>query len=342
MKAVTQNDVARELNLSQASVATVLGRSGKESNVRIGAATRSRIQATARRMGYVPNGIARNLRSGKTNTIILATLASIKYAYVQDQYEQIDLALARHGYHLDLELLSHAADPVSAFRAYIAGRCDGVIAGTIERFRDELQDLHRQGLPVVTCSIDPSAELDNVYFDFAEEAEIGMRHLLDQGCRDIASVINEHDDDDEAGRRRRLGYERAMAVAGIKVNDSYLIPWRVGNDPLTLWRKIAALRPRPTGLLVYNAELAAELSRTIRAAGVRVPEDLALVSCGDAEFNRFLDVPMTVVKTDYSAMAEAVVALLMAQLKNPRKLPQHIWVKPSLVARASSCRKLRT
>ncbi|MBI4026545.1 MAG: LacI family DNA-binding transcriptional regulator [Verrucomicrobia bacterium] len=296
---------------------------------------RERVQVAARQLGYVPHRAARNLASGKTNTIVLATLQSLKYAYAHDLYEQIQLALTPHGYHLDLELLAHTKDPAAVYRTYTAGRCDGVIsANIIEAFRDELHKLRRQSLPVVTTDVAPSAELDNVYYDFTEEAEIGTRHLLEQGRRSIAFVVTATED--VAQRAWRRGYERALAAAGIPINSSYLLPWKVGDDARPLWQRMAALQPRPTGLLVYNVELAAELSRVIRAAGVRVPEDLALVSCGDAEFNRYLDVPLTAVKADHRGIAVAVAERLLAQINNPRTLPQHIWVKPSLVVRASS------
>jgi DNA-binding LacI/PurR family transcriptional regulator len=286
-------------------------------------------------MGYAPHHAARSLRSGKTYTIVLATLASLKYAYVHDLYEQMELALTEHGYHLDLKLLAHAKDPAGVYRSFTPGRCDGVISSNIlPLYHDELRWLRRQGMPVVTMDIETSADLDNVYFDLAEDAEIGTRHLLEQGYRGIVFVVNTSED--SARRAWRQGYERALHSAGMALNESYLIPWRVGDDPQLLWQKIAALQPHPSGLLVYNAEVAAQLSRVIRAEGVSVPEVLGMVSCGDAEFNNYLDVPMTAVKTDHRGIASAVVERLMAQIKYPRTPARHIWVKPSLVVRASS------
>ncbi|MBI4027809.1 MAG: substrate-binding domain-containing protein, partial [Verrucomicrobia bacterium] len=68
----------------------------------------------------------------------------------------------------------------------------------------------------------------------------------------------------------------------------------------------------------------------------RVPDEVALVSLGDAEFHEYLNVPMTAVAADHRAMAAAVVERLLAQIRDPRTPPKHIWVKPHLVVRASS------
>lgn len=334
MQVVTQNDIAHRLKLSRAAVAVALADSSKPSSIRVGAETRQRIQDTAQQMGYVPHQAARTLKSGKTNTIVLATEASLKYAYVHGLFEQIELALTPHGYHLDLELLAHSKDTAAVYRTYTAGRCDGVIGSVRERHRDDIHRLHHQGMPVVTLDVNPSMELDNVSSDYVEETVIGTRHLLDQGCRHIAYVV--HSQADIAQGVRRQGYARALKTAGLAVNESSLIPWRADDDPAALWRKLAALPPRPDGVLVYNAELAARLSRVMQAAGVRVPDEVALVSLGDAEFHEFLNVPMTAVAADHRAMAAAVVERLLAQINDPQTPAKHILVKPHLVVRASS------
>ncbi len=163
--------------------------------------------------------------------------------------------------------------------------------------------------------------------------------MLDQGCRAIAFVIAVGPREDPAQRAWRQGYARALAAAGIRLDEASLVPWSVTDDPRPLWQRLIARRPRPTGVLVYNAELAARLGRVVQSAGVRLPAEMAIVSCGDAEFHEYLNVPLTAVAVDHRELAAGITARLLAQVDHPAAPPRHIWVKPHLVVRESSRRR---
>ncbi len=340
MEAVlTQNQLAKRLGMPRTTVAAALN---PKIASKLRPEVRERVEKAARRLGYVPHRAARNLASGKTYTIVLATHTSLRYTYASELIEELEVALTTHGYHLNLELLHHAKDEESIYRTFSPGHCDGVIKFDSLRpdhEHDQLVAIRRRGLPVVVADMDPRADLDSVYIDVAEEARLATAHLLEQGHRRIVYVV---DAVDGISRQTRLtGYRRALAQAGVEYDETLVIPWQADVNPGGLWAQIAALSPQPTAILCYNPELTVALLLEMRKHGVRVPEDMAIASEGDSPLHTLLDVPLTGIDRNNRGVAAAVVERLLAQMRDPRTPPQHILVKPFLVERESSGKRER-
>ena len=126
MITVTQSKIAKKLGISRQAVGFALSRDTSDHG-RMRPETRQQILATARQLGYVPHRAARNLASGKTYAIVLATDVSLRYAHAHDLIEELEVALTPHGYHLNLELLHRAPDRDAVYGSLTPGRCDGVI-----------------------------------------------------------------------------------------------------------------------------------------------------------------------------------------------------------------------
>jgi LacI family transcriptional regulator len=340
MTTVTQFEIADKLGISRQAVGFALSRDASDHG-RLRPETRQQILATARQLGYVPHRAARNLASGKTYTIILATHTSLRYAYASELIEELELALTPHGYHLNLELLHHVKDEDSIYRTFSPGHCDGVIkfdAHSFDHEHDQLVASRQRGLPVVAVHLNQRPELDSVCTDVAEEARLATAHLLEQAHRRIAYVV---DAVECVSRQTRLtGYRRAFAQAGVEYDEALVIPWRADVNPRGLWAQITALSPRPTGIVCYNAELTVALLLEIRKHGVRVPEDMALVSEGDTPLHVLVDPPLTATDRNNRGVAAVVVERLLAQMRDPQTPPQQILVKPFLVERASSSKPI--
>jgi LacI family transcriptional regulator len=342
MTTITQTEIAETLGLSRQAVGFALSRDAA-AHGRLRPETRQQILATARQLGYVPHRAAQNLASGKTYTIVLATHTSLRYTYASELIEELELALTPHGYHLNLELLHHAKDEDSIYRTFSPGHCDGVIkfdAHSLDHEHDQLVASRQRGLPVVAVHLNQRPELDSVCTDLVEEARLATAHLLEQGHRRIAHVVG------EATRgipeqTRLAGYRRALAQAGVEYDETLVIPWRADVNPRGLWAQITALSPRPTGIVCYNAELTVALLLEIRKHGVRVPEDLAIVSEGDMPLHVLVDPPLTATDRNNRGVAAAVVERLLAQMRDPQTPPQQILVQPFLVERESSGKRER-
>lgn len=298
-------------------------------------ATRQLILSTVKQMGYVPHHGARSLKSGRTNTIVVATCEALHHPYVHELIEELQAALASHGYQLTLELMHRASDQQSVYRSFVNGRCDGVVTLQLPFFaRKTLEDIHRRGMPVIAVEPGEPPSFSCVDYDRVEAARIGTEHLLKLGHRRVALVF---DAEEGIRRQQRLrGYCTALEQSGLTFDDSLLFPCPIEANAEDLWRRMGSLKHKPTGLICYNDELAVRLLRAIRSEQVRVPEDMAMIVLGNSRMVTFVEVPLTAVDTNNLGIANAVVKVLLEEIENPGAPPHKVLVKPFLVERASS------
>jgi len=332
-RSISLHDVARRAGVSHTAVSLVLNR--RTGRKRVSDKKAARIRRIVHEMGYVPNHAARSLRLGKTRAIVLATPTNLRYAYVHELIEEIQTQVTLHDYHLNLELLRRPQDRESTYRTFVPGRCDGIIiVAACREFPEQLAALRKSGMPLVAIDMSRRRDLDCVYHDVGEAVRIGTAHLIQRGHQRIVFVL-----DHQAGACRNVrirGYRRALKEARMIMDDTLLLPWKVGDDPAELWRRIAALRPKPSAILCYNTELTAALLREVRRARVCVPEDMALVALGDAPLNMWVEVPLTAVDSNHPAVARVAVERLLTQIGEPSTPPRQIRVQPILVVRESS------
>jgi LacI family transcriptional regulator len=163
---------------------------------------------------------------------------------------------------------------------------------------------------------------------------LATRHLIGQGHRRVALVL--HGLRSQVYAEREQGYRSALEEASIAFDQSLVFPWELGSDQHALWTRIKTANPRPTGVVLYNNELAADILSLIRQDGFRVPQDVALITHGNSKWNERLEVPLSAVDSDPGELAEAIVDSLLKQIKTPELPPRTVLLRPRLFARASS------
>jgi LacI family transcriptional regulator len=124
---------------------------------------------------------------------------------------------------------------------------------------------------------------------------LATKHLIDCGCNRIAHIRGP---ETSPGVRRVEGYKRALAQGGLKVIDEYLISERKG-DVETKQRggeamgRLLNLKPRPDGVFCFNDPLAMGAMNYALDKGLRVPEDIAIIGCGNLHYDDSLRVPLS-------------------------------------------------
>jgi LacI family transcriptional regulator len=168
-------------------------------------------------------------------------------------------------------------------------------------------------------------------------------HLIAQGCRRIAHLRGP---EVSTALGRLAGYRRALAQHGLTAPPEYVAELPAGGDyqgdvgGYTATRQLLTCSPRPDGLFCYNDPAAAGAMKAILEAGLRVPEDIALVGCGNTRYSEILRIPLTTVDQDSAGIGEraAKLAIGLIEAKNPLR-PRSILLEPKVLARASSLRK---
>jgi LacI family transcriptional regulator len=303
-------DVAELARVSPATVSRVLNGSPK-----VREEHRRRVLEAVAQSGYRPNRLARNLRRQQAETIgvVVSDIENPHFSEAVRVFE--DAAFAR-GYRV---LLCNTDEAVEKQRAYLRVLADERVLGAIiapaDRRGSGLEPLFDLGIPIVAFDrevADPRA--DAVLCDNTDATRKATEHLIWLGHERIAYIGGRPDV--ETGAERLEGYTAAMRAAG-------LTPFAVNGDFRTepAAREAAALLavdPRPSGLVVANNLMTLGALSAIRAARLKIPDEVAIVAVDDPPWAAFVDPPLTVVAQPVRRMAELAISLLLERIEQGR------------------------
>jgi DNA-binding LacI/PurR family transcriptional regulator len=320
-------EVAQLAGVSPATVSRVL--SGT-STVR--ADHRRRVLEAVQRVGYRPNRIAQSLRRRHAETIGVV-VPDITNPHFSEAVGVFEKAAFSNGYRL---LLCSTDETVAKQRAYLQvladERATGVIVAAADARGSGLAHLFELGIHVVAFDREVAdARADTVVTDNVDATRKATEHLIWLGHTRIAYIGGRLDV--ETGADRLTGYTAAMRAAG-------LTPFPVdgGFRVDAAERETAALLAvanRPTALVVGNNLMTLGALHAIRAAGLALPDDLALVAVDDPAWAALVDPPLTVVAQPVEKMAELAMALLFERLEVRRSDPVRAVLPLELRIRAS-------
>jgi DNA-binding LacI/PurR family transcriptional regulator len=228
-----------------------------------------------------------------------------------------------------MESLSEALDHLSE------GGVEGVVAIAPQRSAvDALAELRRP-FPVVVVGSGPGVDIPSVSVDQHLGGRLATGHLLAAGHRTVWHLAGPEDwqeaADRAAGWRATLedeGVEPPMLLRG---DWSPLSGYRAGQE-LAGW-----VGRGLTAVFVANDQMALGVLRALREAGVRTPQDVAVVGFDDIPESEFFAPPLTTVRQDFSAVGKQGIALLLELIEGrPPATTSRIAIEPQLVVRAST------
>lgn len=326
-------DVAMLAGVSVGTVSNVLNRPD-----RVAAATRERVEQAIARLGFVPNGSARQLRVG-TITTVGAIVLDIGNPFFTDVARGIEDRLSRDDYTLMIASSEEDPDRESRYlRLFEEHGVRGVMLVPATDDVEHLVTLHERGVGVVVLDRpSPVPELSSVAVDDALGGELAARHLLAQGHTRIALLNGPHTIRQCADRH--AGVVRALATAGLDpataLEELTVSLNADGGEARTLELLERAPADRPTALFCANDLVALGALRTLRRAGVSVPDDVAVVGYDDVTFAAELAIPLTSVRQPTHELGARAADLV---LRDPEAGPEHVVFQPTLVVRESSAR----
>jgi LacI family transcriptional regulator len=342
MAKVTMRDVAMRAGVSAKTVSLVLNHSGF-----VSLHLTQRVQQAVEELDYHPNGIARSLARQTTETIGVL-IPSILSPFYPPVLKQIENQLGASGYSiLYANTRDDPATEASLIRLMRSRQVDGLlIASPSPASLPLLCSLREAGVPVVSFHHGLAAgRLDCVTWDDFGGSRAAVRHLINIGRRHIGIIG--HQTPGTAPRVR--GYHHALAEAGL-VPDPVLAlelesleqgrPAPPEHCAEVLLRSLQT-GARPDAIFLYSSGyFTLGIMQGIRVAGLRVPEDLAVVAYDDYPWARELVPPLTVVARDGSRLGEMAASLLLGRLQNGLAggppPPETIVLPTELIVRGSS------
>lgn len=325
-------DVAREVEMSTATVSRALrGLPG------VSEETRTRVQETARRLGYVPSPSAAGLASGQTRTVavIVPFVTRWFFAAVVQGAEEV---LRERGY--DLLLYNLAGDPSARHRVFetslLTKRVDAVLVLSLKPSEEELQRLRRLGRPVTVVGADLPGWA-TVRIDDHHAAATAMEHLIGLGHRRIGYVggATEGVLDFTAPTARLAGYRDSLLAAGL-VSE----PGLEANGEFTFaggmraGRELLERADPPTAIFAASDEMAIGVLRAARELDLQVPEDLSVIGIDDHEMAGFFE--LTTVAQPVHEQGRVAAQQVLRSLTQPEWEPAQVLLPTRLVVRSTT------
>ena len=352
---ITIAEVARAAGVSKATVSLVLN--GRDRPVRISEATRQAVADWAQRLGYQPNHAARSLRRRRSNVITLLVWR-LSSAYFIEIAEGVRVATERSGYDVNVVDAGPVDAEVRALQQVRTGASDGVIVATGYHTTrgpalKSLRALAEHGAPLVMLlDRSPDPRIPSIRIDDELGAYVATRHLIGLGHRRIAhiSVAGGRMDDNDGSPQfdRFQGYVRALSESGLAPEPRAIVQGAglmAGGraSAFELLARFRSARRRPTAVFVYNDLAAVGVLRALYEAGVRVPQEIAVVGFHGLELGEFTTPSLTSVSHARAALGEMGATLLLdlIERRSPatlteRVLPVELVVRESCGARVAT------
>jgi LacI family transcriptional regulator len=331
-------DIANELGLSVVTVSKVL-----RDHPDIGAETRKRVLKRMRELNYQPNFAARSLVSGRTWTfgIVVPDLLHPFFALIA---KSISALARRKGY--SLLISSSDEDPdleVQEIKQLLARRVDVIIVASAQSSVDCFRLIEEQKTPYILIDRRFQGLAANfVGVDDEAVGRLATSHLIEQGCRSIAHIRGP---EVSTALGRLEGYKQALSSHGLPLLPGHVVSLGASGDHrgekggYAAARRLLSAKPLPDGIFCFNDPSALGTMRAILDAGLRIPQDIAVIGCGNVSYSDFLRVPLSSVDQGSASIGEcaAHLALTLAQKKIKSK-PKVELIPPRVVIRASSQR----
>lgn len=331
-------DIARDLGVSVVTVSKVL-----RNHSDISPETRGRVLKRMKELNYRPNLAARALVTGRTNMIGLV-VPDLVHPFFAEVAKGISKVLRKKGYSLvissseeDTELEQQEIDNL------LARGVDALILASTQWTVESFRRIEEQKTPYVLLDRQFSGLHANfVGVDDDLVGFLATKHLIEQGCTIIAHIRGT---ETSTAMGRLEGYRRALAEHRLAIPREYIVSGKSVDDEADVsgyraMMQLLSLKPRPDAVFCYNDPTGLGAIKAIFEAGLRVPEDIAVVGCGNVQYAELLRVPMTSVDQDSLEIGERAAKLALKLIGSKTSVrPREVLVEPKLVVRCSSNRK---
>ncbi len=339
----TIHDVARALGLSKTTVSKAFTGSG-----RIAPSTREAVLRAAREMNFELNPHAQRLSRGQSQNLIGLFCPGEHRGASVEKNRLVQQLLDAHG----LEVPLYTSAPVGGD----GGKGQAEAVRRLRRLRpraivcfalllmppaiEELQTYQNEGGLLVLYDSPAPLDCDQVIFDREDNTHQAASYLIEKQHRKIGLLVMGNPKTDLATVAPRVaGFERALREHALPLHPDWM--WHGGQlsekDGATLAEKFLALPPndRPTGMCIVNESVATAFMNRLLRAGIRVPEQVSIVSHDNLPAAENAIVPLTTVSNPTEEIAQSVTQFVLSRLSEPQQPARRAIVRGTLIVRSS-------
>lgn len=342
-KAVTIREVAQRAQVSVSTVSQILN--GNQHYV--GADKRERVLQAVEELQYRPNAIARSMVKQRTGTIGMIFTSVLDNLFIRI-VESVQATLGPEGYTIFLANTPDIASEIQAVEALQARQVDGFIFMSTTSVSEaaHLLRLKEVGIPLVVINrhLEPDCDVHQIQLNDKEAGYLATRHLLNLGHTSIAMIGGPRPGSTpywHSATDRQEGWERALTEQGLAIPSHWCVDGSYTFEggyaaTMQLLKQAGSRSELPTALFVASDSMTVGALRALHYAGVRVPQELALISIGDTGYAPHLTPALTTLAHPLTEAGRIAARILLDEVAASEPQPrQHLMLSFELRVRES-------
>ncbi len=328
---VTIYDVAREANVSMATVSRVVN-----GNPNVKPTTRKKVLATIEQLGYRPNAVARGLASKKTTTVGVI-IPDISSMFISELARGIEDIATMYKYNVILSNSDQNKEKeLQLINTMYEKQVDGILFMGGNIHQDHVDNFSSSSVPVViAATYDETNTIPSVNIDYKKAAYEVTQYLIENGHKHPAFVYGQED----IKKRNALkyeGYKQAMDESAVDLTEEYIVntgySYEAGIEGA---EKLLALKERPTAIFAASDEMAVGVIHGIQDAGLSVPEDIEVVGFNNTRLSTMVRPTLTtIVQPTYDI--GAVSMRLLTKFMNKEEVEEKKVILPHRIIERNS------
>lgn len=309
-------ELAARLNISVTTVSRVLN--GKAKQYRIKDETAKKIKKAAEELNYAPNQFARSLKLDKSETIGVI-VPDISNPFFAEIFKHIERGFKQLGYAVFVgDSNDNTEHEIELIKHFLARKVDGLVVAPVGISSSHLLEIYTAGVPIILIdrcfkNVDLPAITSNNY-EGAREASI---ELLKNGHRHIALIQGLSESQPNTDRVK--GFIQAMNEWNVPpkhytiVGDSFSI-----DNGFHQTKQLIHSSNPPTAIFALSNLIALGVLKALSISGLRIPDDISLLSFDEQAYSAFLNTPMTTIEQNKEEMGDRAVKLLIDQINGQK------------------------
>lgn len=326
---VTLKDVAKKCNVSLATVSKALN-----GHTDIGEQTADSIRQIAKEMGYLPNAMARALKTNRSNNIgvlfVDKTSSGLTHEYFSEILNSLKVHAEFRGYDITFISSNIGSFSMDYYEHAKYRRCDGVVIASVDFDNPDVIKLVNSEIPTVTLDY-----IFNNCFAVMSDNITSMQeivsHVYSLGHNKIAYI---HGEDTSVTQKRIASFYKTCKSFGINVPDEY-VKSAMYHDPRSsglATRELLALEDRPTCILYPDDFSFIGGMNEIEKQGLSIPEDISVVGYDGILLSQVLRPKLTTFRQDAEEIGKQAALALIDKIENPKQfITNHVVVKGKLI-----------
>ena len=312
---VSMKDIAKQCHVSVASVSKALNGYSD-----IGEETRNLIITTAHEMGYLPNSSARALKTKKSYNLgvlfVDAAMNGLTHEYFNHVLESFKYRAEEKGYDITFIAGNTAGQKMSFYERCRYRGVDGVLVACFKYYEEDIQDLIRSELPVVTIDHTFEGKIAVVSNNVQGMEEL-VSYIYSMGHKKIAYI---HGDDTPVTRNRLSGFYRTTQRYGLEIPDEYVkaSSYRDLEMAAKATGELLDLPNPPTCIMYPDDYAAVGGMNEIRERGLRIPEDISITGYDGIDLVRMMEPKLTTLCQDTRKIGRVAAEKLISLIEHPK------------------------